>query len=1131
MNAARIYWVEAWTELRAGLRTPLVPLMFAGLIGYLFVMMTSAETLRGMGGAGVARNSPLLVFLMTSGQSFWLVFAWAWVFAQVVTRDRQASLHELVLSAPVSLRGLLVARYAGALALAILLGTSSAVGFWLAPLLAVFGVLPSDAIGPTPQLAIFWAWALFVVPTAAGLGALYLAAALRTRSTAGPFAAAAVVILIWMVAMIVLRGGSVHADVATAIDATGFGEAEAQTKHWTPIQKSSALIALTPALLLNRVLWTMLPLALLAIVVSRQTREALVLERATRPRAKRARPWHPVIVPGAPRASGRPSWVLATFYETRFILVRMITSWSFGIAAALWVLINVGGAFYHLIAHAEGPLVPRAELLAPFLINFNFVFSIFAVAGFVGALARKDDRLGFDEMLDATPAPFAVRVLGRAAAALALTLTLALIPTLSAWIVIGIAAPSTFEPFAALSINLLVAAPALLELGALTFLVHSLLRSSGAAYALSMLLAFIAIVNHEVDIVSYPPGQFAIPVHIHLSELSGWSPWAGLVLEMTGLKLASVALAVALAWWATPRGVIDRTIERWRQAARRARGAAGLFALIAASALVLCTVRLHERIRVHGGFLSRAEEQGQDAAWEARYWREASPFSLRGGEVEARVDVEARVIDVSWKLQGVRSKGERLHGSLRAGMHVTSALVDGRRRDLVGTDDFFGLDLGDCASRGCDVALQIRVMVPEWFPEHEAPWLGASGAWVRAADLLPKLGHDFERALRAPDVRRRAGLPAQPAALDPHSLAPALAVAPAGAWRWSLTFSEAGVGTPASGSTGGPLDFAVAWGPARGRWQERRAEGVSAWYGPTHDATAQQILEDIAQMRSCLDPRLGSTPDVSAVVQAPRGAGVIRLHGGLLWVPEDRGWDLAATGVGRFMRRAAIAQALAARWLADRADLRVEPGSRWLTDGVAGWLALECVRARDGDEAWLALLTRGSERIAEGFGALDAPLIGLANDGAAEWVGQYAPHATMAWAQALGTAEALRVATGVADRVRTGLAIREALSVEAGQKVASSLLGAPSASDISTAMTDERQLEVRGERFQWKDGGWRSTTRSFDVVQRFAGDTVPSRRLHVPAHPEAAGPFVFFDAAPSFERSPRDNAWMEGAAR
>ncbi|MEO1234945.1 MAG: hypothetical protein AAFZ18_39250, partial [Myxococcota bacterium] len=99
MNRLRFMLGEARHEFTANLKSSMVPLTALGMMGYLAIVLTSAEYMREMGATEVYRNSPHVVYLMTAGQTFWLFFAWAWVFSRVITRDLDASLHEVVLSA------------------------------------------------------------------------------------------------------------------------------------------------------------------------------------------------------------------------------------------------------------------------------------------------------------------------------------------------------------------------------------------------------------------------------------------------------------------------------------------------------------------------------------------------------------------------------------------------------------------------------------------------------------------------------------------------------------------------------------------------------------------------------------------------------------------------------------------------------------------------------------------------------------------------------------------------------------------------------------------------------------------------------------------------------------------------
>ena len=258
MRALRFIAAEAWHEFRAAFRGTFIPIAFPALVGYVLLVVLNADYMRDMGGTDVPRNSPHLVYLMTSGQAVWLLFAWAWLFAQAVVRDRSARLHEVVLSAPVSLPGLLAGRYLGALAAALLLIAAAGVGFLLVPVLGVVGLLPPEAVGPAPVFAIGHALLILGLPSAAGVGALFLCAAIRTRGLAGPFALAAVLMLVWMVSMVVLRGGDANVTLASYIDPTGFAEVEEQAVHtWTPREKVVGVLELTPPLIANRVVWSL----------------------------------------------------------------------------------------------------------------------------------------------------------------------------------------------------------------------------------------------------------------------------------------------------------------------------------------------------------------------------------------------------------------------------------------------------------------------------------------------------------------------------------------------------------------------------------------------------------------------------------------------------------------------------------------------------------------------------------------------------------------------------------------------------------------------------------------------------------------------------------------------------------
>lgn len=339
MTRGELVLGEAWHELRQGLRGWTLPLVALGLIVYIPFTLTNAEALREMGAADIPLNSPSIIYILVTSEATFFLFAWAWIFARAVTRETEARLHEVTLAYPVSLSGLFLGRYLGAAGTSSLLGVAGLLGFLLLHPLQAGGFLTARALASPPWLALAWSWVVLVVPSAIGIGAIYLMAALRTRNPAGPFAAAAGISFLWIISMVVLRDGSLSPWLASLVDATAHAEVLEQVIGWTPAEKMVRLLPLSDTMLMNRLLWTVLPLGLLGLRLRRLKRESFLGTNSER-KARRTRAG-PSIAPGV--SGGGPRSDREAVLVTRDLARGELAS----------------AADVHVLEHASDPRTPH----------------------------------------------------------------------------------------------------------------------------------------------------------------------------------------------------------------------------------------------------------------------------------------------------------------------------------------------------------------------------------------------------------------------------------------------------------------------------------------------------------------------------------------------------------------------------------------------------------------------------------------------------------------------------------------------------------------------------------------------------------------------------------------------------
>lgn len=1097
---------EAWHEFRCGMRNGIAPLILLVLTGYLLMVLSNADYMRDMGAVEVPRNAPSLVFLMTSGDSFFLLFAWAWIFAQPIIRDRKAQLHEVILAAPQSLSSLLTARYLGALGVALVVGSSQVAGFLLSPMLEWVGAIPPGSLGPTPWQAFAQASLLFTLPLAAGAGALYFIAAIKTRGVGGPFVIAAALMAFWMVSMVVFKDSHANAFLGTVMDPSGFAETERQVvDNWTPRQKANSMLAVSEALLWNRILWCGLPLMLLSLVIWRTTRDSLVLEGSGKgtPHRPSPRVYTDSLAPRRPVR--RPNWwraaIAESYWQTRQTLWR---SWML-LAILLLILLGVAGTFVHGVHHAHGPLVPRPEFVAPLLTTLFYLIIVFMVTGLIGIAARRDHQPGLEEILDAAPAPAGIRLVGRVVAAAVVTIVLALVPACGGILATALVAPQHVQITFPLLYQLSVLAPALLEVAALTLLIHALVLRPGPAYAASVLAAFVMVVNNEAGLVSYPPLQIGLPVPITVSGATGLAPWAEKLLISNGFKLAIMFLLVAIAGIVMLRGTEWGWRLRTRSFLRRLAGPGGGTLTAAFLALLGMSVVMHQRYIIDAGYQNQEQRLASDARWESLWLAHQQPFSVTGGDVKLVVDTDRQLVTGYWRLRGVKAGGNALHAGLPHGLRIESVLVGGKQQHVRIEEEHLALELGACPSGGCTIEIAWSMPITDWNADHRPPWLTQHGYWLQSRDVMPRLGFANDRVLRPAHDRLRLGLPANASLPGYRATLPSGAAAPAGRWTWQVTRVSGPARSVRHGHTDGLLDFADVWAPALVHTGVGR---LSVIHDKSRREVAMSITDDLADMQACVARRLGTIPNVDHIAQWPRGLGNSRVAGRWLLLAENPHWDIANEGVGRWVRRAEIATVLAGRSIKDTADLRDGKGALLLSKGLPGAIGLRCVAEVDGLEALKALLSRGSDRVTEALAASPVPIGPLENALGNDWGAEYAPLAVLHWASRQTPAGIARLL----DEARTGGDLNDVLVrfPKWGTTMAQ-MLGSPNATDLRVGGRGS-QTDVEGERFQWQDGGW------------VAANSAPRPWQFPLGNSDLDGPArLYLDTWPAYERTPADN--------
>ncbi len=754
-------------ELGYRLRQPAV-YVFAALSCFMTFMAVSTDSVQIGGAMGnVARNSPYIITRLLIDMGMVGMIIVTILMASVVIRDRELGMQELFFTTPLSKGPFLAGRYLASVLLAVLTTGGAILGIVLA---SYMPWQDPDAILPFQLRPYLHAMAVFVVPNMLLAGAIFFSIAVLTRRALVTYVAMIGLMMLWAFSQAFL-GDLDRESLAILVDPFGRSAFDLLTRYWTVSERNTLILPLAGPLLLNRLVWILVALALVAITGWRHRLTLDGTKRRARPGADQAAETHASRSPGA-----RPPDDASRSLTPRFDRGARARQWlwqtrveTMGILKSLPFLVLIIFAVLNLL----GNLIPNVDAARTYPVTQRMLshisggydlFILIVVVLYAAELVWRERRQRIHELHDALPTPNWLP-LGAKLAALAMVILVSLaigMATTVIWQLLH--GYFRIEPALYLKGLFLISFPNWLLLAALALFVQVACRQRYLGF-LVMLVYFLA--NDFLPDAGYEHHLYlyrTTPSFIY-SDMNGYGHY---VAPLTWFNIYWAFLATGLiiladAFW--PRGSQlqplwkKRAAKFWTHRRTAALTACGLGFLLVGSWIFTNT-------NVLNPYRPKKERDRLKAAYEERYKQyEGIPQPrLTAASIEVALRPEERGVEIAGSYTLVnRSTAsiDRLH--LRADPDLEARYPALPAESLELGDEEIGYRIyrltpalapGDSMPLAFTVSGRIRGFVNN-DPNTE---LVANGTFFDNFRTVPRIGYDSEAELEETKERKKRGL-------------------------------------------------------------------------------------------------------------------------------------------------------------------------------------------------------------------------------------------------------------------------------------------------------------------------------------------------------------------------------------
>ncbi|MEM9258336.1 MAG: M1 family aminopeptidase, partial [Bacteroidota bacterium] len=238
-------------ELRHWLRQP-IPYLFAlVLLAVSFIVMWGMASEAAGGDNVEVLNSPFRLNFMTSYLSMLMLFLLPSVVGAALHRDYKSQMYTVLYAFPIEKRDYLLAKFSSAMLIVFIVVAMIGLGFATGALMP--GIAP-EVIAPFSPVAYAQLYGLFILPNMVLFGLLVFLVVIKTRNIYLAFIA----VIVLVAAQAIVGGLLQSADlqtVAALLDPTGDTAVKKVMRGFTLAERNELLLPFTGVILANRLLW------------------------------------------------------------------------------------------------------------------------------------------------------------------------------------------------------------------------------------------------------------------------------------------------------------------------------------------------------------------------------------------------------------------------------------------------------------------------------------------------------------------------------------------------------------------------------------------------------------------------------------------------------------------------------------------------------------------------------------------------------------------------------------------------------------------------------------------------------------------------------------------------------------